>query len=111
MSNEYTPDIWVVLKIDDSKGNLTYKVFAGWYGGYLHGDTWQLSSGILTINEDEDHYYLLQHSGSLYICHKDKEHMSFYMKNILTHWSTGLLIQGTTVDVVPIDSLPKPFKE
>jgi len=37
------PDNWVVLEImasvDDT--NPSYKVLAGWSGGYLHGDNWK----------------------------------------------------------------------
>ena len=43
-----TPDKWVVLKIEH-EGNIIYKVFASWYGGYLGSDSWKLNSGIKDI--------------------------------------------------------------
>jgi hypothetical protein len=34
----YTPDKWLVVKIEGKEFPLTYKVFACWHGGYLDGD-------------------------------------------------------------------------
>jgi hypothetical protein len=31
--NEYTPDKWVVVKIEGGEFPLTYKVFGNWHGG------------------------------------------------------------------------------
>jgi hypothetical protein len=63
--NEYTPDRWVVLRIND-----LYKVLAGWSGGYLHGDSWKLNSGITKVVEDGDYFLFHGYSGSVYRCHK-----------------------------------------
>ena len=69
---EYTPDNWVILKL--KAGQLDsgfYKVLAGWSGGYLDGDSWQLNSGITDVEQDNNHYYFYGESGSCYKCHKD----------------------------------------
>lgn len=57
------PDRWVILKINEN----TYKVFASWKG--LDG-RWRLNSGIEKVEQDEDSYYLIGHSGSCYKCDK-----------------------------------------
>ena len=43
----YNPDLWTIveLKYNDSD-EVTRKVMASWYGGYLGSDRWKLSSGI-----------------------------------------------------------------
>lgn len=63
------PDRWVLLKILDEKP--FYKVFAGWYGGYLHGSYWQVNSGITSVTEDLTSYIFEGVSGSKYSCPKD----------------------------------------
>ena len=44
------PERWVVVDITVD-GESTKKVFAGWYGGYLDGDSWKLNSGIASEQE------------------------------------------------------------
>lgn len=65
----HTPDNWVVVKITTEKETL-YKVLAGWSGGYLSGDIWQLNSGIVRVEEEGDYYLFYGYSGSCYRCHK-----------------------------------------
>lgn len=59
-----TPDSWVVLKISDG----LYKVLAGWSGGYLHGSSWQLNSGIKRAEKVDGHFRFHGYSGSIYQC-------------------------------------------
>jgi hypothetical protein len=60
---EYTPDNWVIIKVDDSKENF-YKILAGWSGGYITGSSWKM--------EEQDNYYKFYgNSGSYYVCHKE----------------------------------------
>lgn len=65
----YTPEAWVPVLIESEKFGKVYKVFAGWYGGYLGSDSWKLSSGIESIQISEDGSVLTmpQSSGSTYI--------------------------------------------
>lgn len=65
-----TPDTWIILKIK-KEDTYIYKVLAGFYGGYLHGDSWRLNSGITKIEDKDDHYLIYGHSGSIYDCHKN----------------------------------------
>ena len=66
----YTPDNWVVIKLDDGK-DPHYRVLAGWSGGYLTGDSWRMNSGITKVIEEDDHWLFIGSSGSTYACHKD----------------------------------------
>lgn len=70
--SEYTPDNWVVLKIQ-YQGDVIYKVLAGWSGGYLGTDEWRLNSGITGchMEKDGDYYFFTGSSGSVYRCHKN----------------------------------------
>jgi hypothetical protein len=40
-----TPENWVILKITNN-GEIVYKVFGSWAGGYLGSDNWRINSGI-----------------------------------------------------------------
>ena len=67
--SDYTPDNWVVLKIEVNNETL-YKVLAGWSGGYLDGDHWRMNSGITEVTEEDDCFVFHGYSGSAYRCHK-----------------------------------------
>lgn len=64
-----TPEKWAVIKLLYKDENL-YKVFGSWSGGYLDSDHWKLNSGIKSIEEDGDFYFIEGWSGSWYKCHK-----------------------------------------
>jgi hypothetical protein len=66
-----TPDAWVIVKIEHrGLENPLYKVVAGWNGGYLHGNSWRVNSGITSVEEWEDYFVFHGASGSNYTCHK-----------------------------------------
>lgn len=67
---EYTPDCWTVIYLDGPDPH--YRVLAGWSGGYLHGDSWKLNSGIVRVEEENEHLRFYGASGSVYCCHKDR---------------------------------------
>tara|TARA_R110000782_G_scaffold108917_3_gene197624 strand:+ start:1230 stop:1754 length:525 start_codon:yes stop_codon:yes gene_type:complete len=76
------PDNWVVLEIMASVNDTkppTYKVLAGWSGGYLDGDYWKLNSGIVEVRELDKSWVFIGHSGSEYVC--GKEQYSLRMNN------------------------------
>ena len=83
--SDYTPDKWVMLKFThDSKP--VYKILASFYGGYARGDSWQLNSGVVKIEEDGDLYLFHGSSGSVYQCHKQMYGMSAYTMGILSNF-------------------------
>ena len=65
----YTPNEWVVIKVRDFDDNLNdkfiYRVFGGWWGGYLGSDTWRLNSGILKAEKVD--YYDARHPDAVII--------------------------------------------
>lgn len=73
MSNEYTPDSWVVIRMTN-KDEVIYKVLAGWSGSYLYGDSWRLNSGITEARYDvaSDVWKFIGSSGSVYRCNPEQ---------------------------------------
>jgi len=64
--NEYTPDKWLVVKIEGGKFPLTYKVFANWHGGYMDsGGSWKLNRVITKVTKAKKHYIFRGFSGSV----------------------------------------------
>ena len=82
---QYTPDRWVILTIKTPDESID-KVFAGWYGGYVTGDTWKLSSGIVDIVDNDNCVEFVNHSGSVYRCYKECYGMSAHMNSIYQNW-------------------------
>jgi len=99
MSN-YIPDRWEVLEFRRGNDEPVYKVFAGWYGGYLGSDSWQLNSGIVKVIDLGDTYEFYGHSGSIYTCHKGCQSMTGYMLTIYDNWQKQVAdMPGVTVKV------------
>lgn len=83
--SEYSPDAWVLLRLTD-KGSILNRIFAGWYGGYLGGDSWKLSSGVTKIVKVNSIYEVHNESGSIYRCHEHCERMTGYQHSVLSNW-------------------------
>jgi hypothetical protein len=69
----YIPEMWKVIEITTSKGEVIRKVFGGWRSSYLTGNHWRLNSGIESEDFDGDIYSFIGSSGSIYKCHKNLE--------------------------------------
>ena len=69
-----TPDAWVIIEVNH-EGEQFQKILSGWSGGYLHGDSWRLSSPIKEMNIDIDKDYITVEtdSGSVYNLHKENQ--------------------------------------
>tara|TARA_B110000902_G_C14102364_1_gene511165 strand:- start:188 stop:520 length:333 start_codon:yes stop_codon:yes gene_type:complete len=102
MSENYTPDNWVVVKIT-KKGETFYKVLAGWSGGYLHGDSWRINSGVTEVKIEDGYYLFFGYSGSVYKCHKD----SYTIKMSISGLLANLERQAEDNDDMTVDLLPK----
>lgn len=101
---EYLPDRWVALEFKDAeKGETYYRIFAGWGGGYLDGDSWKLNSGIVRVQEDEKNWFFLGNSGSVYHCRKSGYGMSGYMASVLEGWRRTSADSGLTIEILPED--------
>lgn len=94
----YTPERWVILEINNGT-EVIKKVFAGWYGGYLDGDSWKLNSGNVKEEEFEDRWEFTGYSGSIYICYKNSYGMSGYMGQVFSSWQSQLP-EGCSMEIV-----------
>jgi hypothetical protein len=100
--NDYTPDKWVVIKIEGPDVPLTYKVFACWYGGYLGSNSWKLNSGITKVTKDGKFYLFEGHSGSIYKCREDNQGMHMYGNGVLND-----IIQKSEEFGIKIELMPE----
>ena len=100
----YTPDKWVVVKIEGGEFPLTYKVFACWHGGYLDGDSWKMNSGITKVTKEEDFYLFEGYSGSVYKCHKDTYGFNMYGHGVLNNIIEKSKEAGVNVEILPEDT-------
>ena len=64
------PDAWLIVKIT-GEGEVIHKVVMGWSGGYLHGNSWRVNSGIKGVEYENGFYKFLGFSGSVYDCHEN----------------------------------------
>lgn len=96
----YTPDSWVIVKIQSEKYETIYKVLAGWSGSYLYGASWKLSSGIVTFEDKGEYYESLQDSGSTYVLYKSSERMSAIMASTFASFKEQLKGDDGTIDVI-----------
>jgi len=94
---QYTPDRWVVLEINNGT-EILKKVFAGWYGGFEVGDSWKLNSGNVKEEDLGDRLEFTGYSGSKYICYKKAYGTSSYIHQILENW-VNQLPTGATMKV------------
>jgi hypothetical protein len=81
--SRYDPECWEILKITKDGEVISYKVFGGWRGGYLSGDSWKLNSGIKSFKKLEDRIDFRGFSGSVYCCR-------VYGENIGSGWLRGM---------------------
>ena len=95
----YSPDRWVIVKFNGESS----KVLAGWSGGYLDGDNWRLSSGLEKIEEDGDYYNMINHSGSVYRCHKDSNEMNVIMIQMYDVMKQLTEKDGGTIEIISVE--------
>lgn len=97
---EHTPDRWVVVKIVKAGQPTVYKVMAGWYGGYLGSDYWQLNSGIAKMEDMGSAYLFYGRSGSLYLCPKGAEGTTGLTASVLSNMIEHAKEVGVKVEIV-----------
>lgn len=99
--SDYVPDRWMLVKITTDGGEVIYKVFASWYGGYLGSDSWKLNSGIVKVSEEENSYLFYGSSGSIYECHKNACGISGYGMSVLSNMMADAQEIGARIEMLP----------
>ena len=89
------PHNWVVIKMDGDEPH--YRVLAGWSGGYLEGNYWQINSGITRVEDDNNYYDFYGVSGSCYSCYKESYGLR---QNNINVWSGLQRIHGHKVKMM-----------
>jgi hypothetical protein len=97
--SDYRPDRWTVLRIH-ATGQIIYKVFASWSGGYTGSDSWKLNSGITRATLVGDSWEFDGSSGSVYSCHKDSYGTNGYGGHVLHGLLEQAEKQGMQIDVL-----------
>ena len=101
--SDYTPDRWLVLRIHTS-GQVIYKVFATWSGGYGGSDSWKLNSGIVRATLVGDRWEFDGSSGSVYSCHKDAYGTNGYGGAVLNNMISQAQDQDIPIEVMDEDT-------
>jgi hypothetical protein len=89
-NNDYSPDKWVIVELK-YENDTVYKILASWYGGFGGSDQWRLSSGAVQVTEYDNHYEILNESGSVYYCYKNAEGFSVYSSGIYERFEKSVL--------------------
>lgn len=103
-NNVHMPESWVILEILTKQYNVVYKVFGMWSGGYLHGDSWRLNSGIDKMEEyDDSHWTFIGRSGTTYQCKKGAYRTNGYGGSVLTKIIDDYKDKGYTTTIMPTE--------
>ena len=79
----YTPDKWMLVRVLGTDPH--WRIFATWSGSYAHGDSWKLNSGVERVEDKDEYYDFIGHSGSVYRCSKTGYGITAYGIEILTN--------------------------
>jgi hypothetical protein len=101
--SEYTPDLWVVLKVTPKNDKPWYRVMGSWYGGFAGSDSWRMNSGITDCYKEVggEIFYFVGSSGSTYRCHEKCYGTSSYSQSILNHAIKEYSHAGSTLELMP----------
>jgi hypothetical protein len=104
--NEYSPDYWQIIKVTPPEGEVSYKLFATWVGGYTQGDSWRINSGIVEVKEVDNLLIFKGHSGSVYYVRNDEYNYrtSMYSQSILESLKKRGDLIGVGVEILPFST-------
>lgn len=110
--NYYHPDKFKILKIQ-SEGLTTYKVLAGWQGGFFSTDSWRLNSGIKSVRVSEFpeyfEYEFIGYSGSIYNCADITEGFTNLSYDVLQDYIKKIKESDITIEVIHLKDFLKEF--
>jgi len=95
-----TPDTWVIVEVKH-EGEQFQKILSGWSGGYLHGDSWRISSRIKEMNIDTsaDYCRVITESGSEYNLYYDAQRLGMSNSGIYNELKERF---GEAVEIVKL---------
>ena len=95
-----TPDTWVIVEVNN-EGEQFQKILSGWSGGYLHGDSWRMSSRIKEMNLDigADYCKVTTESGSEYNLYYDAQRLGMSNSGIYNELKERF---GEAVEIVKL---------
>lgn len=96
--SQYTPDSWVVVELG-APATRHRRVLASWSGGFSGSDSWRLSSGITDIEEDGEVLKIVNHSGSVYYCHKSSQKLTNMTAGVLQNLSNNKTLDPKLVKI------------
>lgn len=96
----YEPDTSVVIKLTNKNNETHYRVFGGYIGGYLNGSSYRVNSGITQIKYDENHYYFIGESGSVYKCRISCPFFDSYCSSVLDVLCTAVKEEGGVAEII-----------
>lgn len=104
--NEYKPDYWKILKITTADGEVLYKLFATWCGGYATGDSWRMNSGITEVKSKGDYLIFKGYSGSAYnVLNDDRAYRTtMYTQSVLDSMMKKSDLIGVKVEDLPFST-------
>lgn len=95
---KYHPDKWMIVELKYKEHHFC-KVMGSWFGGYLHGNSWRLNSGIEEVFYDGDSIHFVGTSGSCYTVHKDAYGAHMDAHGVLSNLEKQALEKGMTLIV------------
>jgi hypothetical protein len=101
---EYTPDAWVILRIE-TDGEILHKVMGGWYGGFAGADSWRVNSGIERVEPVGQGYRIHGYSGSIYLVHEVSQRATMLMSGVIKSLQERAEGNGHSVCVVDISEV------
>lgn len=109
--NKYSPDNWVIVKLNSKEYGVIYKILCSWGGSYQWGASWKLSSGIETFIDDDLDWISRQDSGSVYKLRKSGERMSSTIASIYNQYhEQSRLADNFTIEIISSDEYLKEIK-
>ena len=101
--SDYTPDRWCMLKFTRD-GEVTYKILAGWKGGFADPDFWKLNSGCVKCIERDDFLCFEGYSGSTYYCRKSSYGMTSLSESIYNRFNRQIKETNHLMELMPEDT-------
>jgi hypothetical protein len=90
----------VLVRLESKEFGVVDKILASFYGGYTQGNSWKLSSGIISVEYADGVYTIPQTSGSTYICYENSERLAGMAKGVYNDFLRQLEGTDSTIKIV-----------